>query len=49
MAKPKKKKLETPRLPERMQRRNQLAHKFTDRKKEAQRKSARGRNHDDAG
>ena len=48
MAKPKKK-LETPRFPERMQRHTQRAHKFTDRKKEADLKAARGRkhNHDD--
>lgn len=43
MARKKKKKLVTPRLPERMQRGSQLAHKFTDRRKKHDRNAARGR------
>lgn len=46
--KPRKKQmLDTSRLPERMQRHNQLAHKFVNRKKESDRKAARGKKHND--
>lgn len=47
MSKSKKKKLETPRLPERMQRHTQRAHTFADRKKKNSQREARGRSYRD--
>lgn len=48
MARKKKKKLETPRLPERMQRHTQRAHTFTDKRKQHSRNQARGRSYREA-